>query len=49
MKSPLEKAAPWLLLLATLLVWQLICSAFGVSEFIFPSPAHIAEASWEHR
>ena len=49
MKSPLEKAAPWLLLLATLLVWQLICSAFSVSEFIFPSPAHIADATWEHR
>lgn len=49
MKSPLEKAAPWLLLLATLLVWQLICSAFSVSEFIFPSPTRIAEASWEHR
>jgi NitT/TauT family transport system permease protein len=49
MKSPLERAAPWLLLLATLLVWQLICSAFKVSEFIFPSPAAIAEATWEHR
>ncbi|QBE66601.1 ABC transporter permease [Pseudoduganella lutea] len=36
--------APWLLLLAILLLWQLICSAFDVSEFIFPSPAAIGAA-----
>ena len=49
MKSPLERAAPWLLLLAVILLWQGVCSAFQVSEFIFPSPARIAQQSWEHR
>jgi NitT/TauT family transport system permease protein len=36
-----ERAAPWLLLIITLLIWQLICSVFSVSEFIFPSPLRI--------
>jgi len=39
--------APWLLLLLTLLVWQCICSALQVSEFIFPSPLAIIEAMIE--
>ncbi len=37
----LQRGSPWILLLATLLLWQGICSAFNVSEFIFPSPARI--------
>ena len=37
----LEAWSPWLLLVATLLLWQVVCSAFNVSEFIFPSPARI--------
>ncbi|MFM2120762.1 MAG: hypothetical protein RL722_2230, partial [Pseudomonadota bacterium] len=40
----LERASPWLLLAATLLLWQLLCSGLGVSEFIVPSPAAIARA-----
>ena len=38
----LERWAPWLLLLATLALWQILCSAFEVSDFVFPSPARIA-------
>ncbi len=45
----LERWAPWALLLAVILLWQAICSALNVSEFIFPSPARIAQQSWEHR
>ena len=37
----LEAWSPWILLVATLVLWQAICSAFNVSEFIFPSPARI--------
>jgi NitT/TauT family transport system permease protein len=33
-----ERWAPWLLLAATLVLWQAVCWAFNVSEFIFPSP-----------
>ena len=36
-----ERWAPWLLLVAVLVLWQTICSAFAISEFIFPSPWRI--------
>ncbi len=44
-----ERYAPWLLLIATLLLWELICRGFNVSEFIFPSPSRIANQLWEFR
>ena len=44
-----ERWAPWLLLIATLLLWEGICSGFGVSEFIFPSPSRIASQLWQFR
>ncbi|MGN1057341.1 MAG: ABC transporter permease [Comamonas sp.] len=34
----LEQWSPWVLLLAIVVLWQVVCSAFDVSEFIFPSP-----------
>jgi NitT/TauT family transport system permease protein len=37
-----ERWSPWILLLAIVLLWQIVCSAFQVSEFIFPSPWAIA-------
>jgi len=37
----LQTWAPWVLLIAVIALWQLICSVFNVSEFIFPSPARI--------
>ncbi|MGE5865059.1 MAG: ABC transporter permease [Rhizobacter sp.] len=37
-----ERWAPWLLLAAVLLVWELVCRGFEISEFIFPSPWRIA-------
>ena len=39
----LEAWSPWLLLVATLLLWQGLCAALNVSEFIFPSPLRIAQ------
>jgi NitT/TauT family transport system permease protein len=44
----LQAAAPWLLMLFTLLAWRGLCMAFDVSEFVFPSPARIAQQAWEH-
>ena len=49
MKPRLERFAPLLLLAITLLLWQLICTVFNVSEFIFPSPLRVVEQTWEHR
>ena len=37
-KKTTERWSPWILLVAIVLLWQIICSAFNVSEFIFPSP-----------
>jgi NitT/TauT family transport system permease protein len=48
-RSVLERSAPLLLGIAIVLLWQLVCTGFEVSDFIFPSPWRIAEQSWEHR
>ena len=48
-RSAIERWSPLVLLVATVLLWQAICSAFAVSEFIFPSPWRIVEQTWEHR
>jgi NitT/TauT family transport system permease protein len=40
--------APWVLLLAIVLLWQAVCSAFAVSEFIFPSPLAIGQSLVEY-
>ncbi len=45
----LESWSPWILLVATLVLWQAICSAFSVSEFIFPSPVRIWDQLMEFR
>ena len=39
----LERWSPWILLLAVIVLWQVVCSAFQVSEFIFPSPQLILQ------
>jgi NitT/TauT family transport system permease protein len=44
----MERWAPWVLMLCTVGVWQVVCSAFNVSEFIFPSPLRIWEQTLEH-
>ena len=45
----LETWSPWLLLVATLLLWQGVCWALNVSEFIFPSPLRIAQQLGEFK
>ncbi|MEX8493309.1 ABC transporter permease [Sphaerotilus sp.] len=44
----MERWSPWILLVVVLVLWQVVCSAFSVSEFIFPSPAAIFGALKEH-
>ena len=36
-----ERWSPWVLLLAVVILWQVICSGFSVPEFLFPSPLAI--------
>ena len=48
-KKMIERWSPWLLLVAVLVTWQVLCSAFNVSEFIFPSPARIGSQFMEFK
>ena len=45
----IERWSPWLLLVAVLLLWQVICAGFEVSDFIFPSPLRIWNQFWEFK
>jgi NitT/TauT family transport system permease protein len=40
-KKQVEMWAPWILLVIIIAMWQILCSALEVSEFIFPSPWRI--------
>ncbi|RMX08604.1 ABC transporter permease [Corticibacter populi] len=44
-----ETWSPWILLVVILALWQIICSALNISEFIFPSPMRIWEQFWEYK
>jgi NitT/TauT family transport system permease protein len=48
-QKQLERWSPWVLLAAVLLVWQFICMAFDVPEYLFPSPSRIAQQFLEFR
>ncbi len=45
----IERWSPWLLLIAVLLLWQIVCDGFGISDFIFPSPWRIWNQFWEFK
>jgi len=49
MNKSFERWSPWILLLVTLVVWQVLCTVFQVSEFVFPSPSRIFEQMVEFR
>ena len=48
-KKQVELWSPWILLVAVIVLWQILCSAFEVSEFIFPSPWRIWTQFWEFK
>ena len=48
-KAQRLQLAPWLLLIVVLLLWELICRGFNVSEFIFPAPSRIATQLFEFK
>ncbi|CAM3626785.1 ABC transporter permease [Paracidovorax anthurii] len=48
-RKRMERWSPWVLLFAVIVVWQVVCSGFGVSEFIFPSPWAIGTQLVEFR
>ena len=48
-RKNIERFSPLLLLIAIVVIWEVITSGFGVSEFIFPSPSRIWEQTLEHK
>ena len=48
-KKQMERWSPFLLLVAIIVIWEVICSGFQVSEFIFPSPSRIWEQTVEFK
>ena len=43
-----EQWAPWVLLVAVIVLWEMVCRGFDISEFIFPAPSAIARQAIEH-
>ena len=44
-----QRWSPWIFFIAIVVVWELLCRLFSVSEFIFPSPSRIASQVWEFK
>ena len=38
----LEAALPWLVILGSFVVWEIVVRAFGIQEFVLPAPSSIA-------
>ncbi len=47
-QKTLERYSPFILLAIILLIWEGLCRLFSVSEFIFPSPSMVIEATVEY-
>jgi NitT/TauT family transport system permease protein len=47
-KRRLETWAPWILLAALVLIWEIICRGLRVSEFIFPAPSAILLSLYQY-
>lgn len=48
-QKQIERWSSLILLVAIVVIWEIICRAFDVSEFIFPSPSRIWEQTWEFK
>ena len=43
----IERASPLVAAVILLVLWQAVCSLFGIADFIFPSPWTISQAMVE--
>jgi NitT/TauT family transport system permease protein len=48
-QKSIERWSPWVLLVFIIALWQVLCTVFSVSEFVFPSPLRIWEQMVEFR
>src|SRR3984885_12504303 len=44
MNEKLESAMPWLFVVGSLLIWQLICTGFNIPNFLLPRPSVVVQA-----
>ncbi|MEM0907556.1 MAG: ABC transporter permease [Pseudomonadota bacterium] len=42
-----DAAAPWLLLLALVLIWEAVCWIFWIPKFVLPPPSMVLASLWE--
>ena len=42
-----DAAAPWILGLGTLVVWEAACRIFQIKKFVLPAPTMIIESMWK--
>jgi NitT/TauT family transport system permease protein len=45
----IDGAAPWLVTLGTIVVWQAACELFNIKTFVLPAPTDIAASLWKWR
>jgi NitT/TauT family transport system permease protein len=48
-RKQLIRLMPWLVTIGLLVLWELVCRAFQVREFILPAPTVVAKSIWEYR
>lgn len=46
-RSVTERFAPWLALVALLLLWEALCRLLSVPSFVLPTPSGIVAAAWQ--
>jgi len=44
-----DGAAPWIVMLGTIVVWQAACEIFSIKTFVLPAPTDIAASLWKWR
>jgi len=46
-RSPMRKLFPYLFIIAMVLLWEIACVGFGISDLVLPRPSQIAQVLWE--
>jgi NitT/TauT family transport system permease protein len=48
MTATIERLSPWLFTIALFAIWEIVCRAFAVDQFILPAPSAIALATAQY-
>jgi NitT/TauT family transport system permease protein len=44
-----RRALPWIVIIATFVVWEIVVRAFDIEQFVLPAPTAIFASGWEWR